>query len=164
MSFSAAERLANERSVGMGQAVVARGPTRLTAILGSCVAIALYSPKLRLGALGHVVLPRSNGGTAYPAKFADTAVPHMLSELKEQGVPPGALVAKIVGGACMFGSNSRLMDVGEANTQAAVEALDAANIQVTARDVAGTAGRRICLDLATGCLSISSPGHPPRTI
>lgn len=164
MIFSPAEKLMNELSVGMGQMVVARDPTRLTAILGSCVAISLYSPRLRLGALSHVVLPHSNGGTACPAKFADTAVPHMLSELREKGVKPGGLIAKLVGGACMFGNNSKFMDIGDANTRAAVEALDAADIQVTGRDVAGTAGRRICLDLGTGCLTIQSPGHPTRTI
>jgi chemotaxis protein CheD len=165
MIFCPAEELLKEAPVGMGQAVVAREPTRLTAILGSCVAVTLYAPRLRLGMISHVVLPYSNGNTVHhPAKFADTAVPHMLSVLKEHGIKPGGLIAKIVGGACMFGANSKFMDIGDSNARAAVQALEATNIPIAGRDVAGTVGRRICFDLSTGCLSVESPGHPLRTI
>lgn len=164
MTFCLTEELLKEAPVGMGQAVCARDPARLTAILGSCIAVTLYAPKLRLGMLSHVVLPHASSSTAYPAKFADTAVPHMLSVLKEHGVGPRGLIAKIVGGACMFGGNGKFMDIGRCNERAAVQALEAANIQVAQRDVAGTVGRRICFDLATGVLTVESPGYPSRTI
>jgi chemotaxis protein CheD len=158
------EELSKELSVGMGQAIIARQPTRLTAILGSCVAVALYAPKLRLGMLSHVVLPYANGETQYPAKFADTAVPYMLDALQEQGARSGNLVAKIVGGACMFGANSKFMDIGQSNAKAAIQALEAARIPVAEQEIAGNVGRRICFDLNTGVLTVESPGHPSRTI
>ena len=151
-------------AVGMGDAAFARAPTRLTAILGSCVAVALYDQTHRSGMLAHVVLPSANGGLAHPTKFADTAVPHMLSMLGPRGVKPGELTAKLVGGACMFGGAGRLMDIGRHNAEVASEALEAAGIQVTGRDIGGTVGRRICFDLATGVLTVESPGNPPRTI
>jgi chemotaxis protein CheD len=149
--------------VAMGQATMAGEPARLTMILGSCIAVALYSSQLRLGMLSHVVLPHSTGPTAYPAKFADTAVPYMLSVLQKRGVKPAGLVAKIAGGACMFG-NCKVMQIGEANIRAAVEALAAAAIPVAARDVGGTSGRRICFDLATGSLAVECIGHPSHAI
>lgn len=164
MTFCQTEELFNEAPVGMGQAVCAREPTRLTAILGSCIAVTLYAPRLRLGMLSHVVLPHANSSTTYPAKFADTAIPHMLSVLQEHGVRPSGLIAKVVGGACMFGGNGKFMDIGRCNARAAIQALEAADIQVTQRDVAGTVGRRVCFDLATGGLTVESPGHPSRTI
>ncbi len=74
-------------AVGMGQAICAAEPGRLTTIVGSCVAVTLYSRRRRLGMLGHVVLPKSRGGDDHPAKFADTAIPYMISILKREGVP-----------------------------------------------------------------------------
>ena len=74
-------------AVGMGLAVLAAAPARLTAVVGSCIGVTVYSPKLRLGMLSHVVLPHAKGRTAYPAKYADTAVDHMRSVLEGRGVP-----------------------------------------------------------------------------
>ncbi len=163
MVYSPAKDLSKEISVGMGQAVVTREPARLTAILGSCVAIALYAPKLRLGMLSHVVLPNCNGSSACPAKYADTVVPHMLSVMQEHGARPSELIAKVAGGACLFGGG-RFMDIGQSNARVAIAALEAANIRIAARDVAGTVGRRICFDLSTGALTVASPGNPSQTI
>ena len=95
-----------EVAVGMGQAVLALAPARLTTILGSCVAVTLYATRRRLGMLSHVVLPQAKGSTSNPAKFADTAVPNMLLTLKSQGLEPRDLTAKLVGGASMFGTGA----------------------------------------------------------
>ncbi len=149
--------------VGMGQAVFAREPTRLTTILGSCIAVTLYSPNLRLGMLSHVVLPQSNGAAGNPAKFADTAIPHMLATLQSQGAGPDELTAKIVGGACMFG-NAKSMPVGQTNIQAVVRALEVAKMPIIGCDLNGVSGRRICFDLATGCITVACAGCPPRII
>jgi chemotaxis protein CheD len=155
--------LIKEMPVGMGQAVATRSPARLTSILGSCVAIVMYAPKLQLGMLSHVVLPDSNGNLTAPAKFADTAVPYMISVLQERGARLGELIAKVTGGACMFGGG-RFMDIGESNARVAITVLEAARIPIVARDIAGTVGRRICFDLSTGGLTVESPGHPSRII
>jgi chemotaxis protein CheD len=153
----------NDVSVGMGQAVFARDPTRLTTILGSCVAVTLYSTRLQMGMLSHVVLPNSKGASDKPAKFADTAVPYMISTLRSQGIDPKTLSAKLVGGACMFGAGA-FTQVGENNVQAVVQALETAGIPITGRDFGGSCGRRICFDLGTGMISVDSVGHPSRTI
>lgn len=150
-------------AVGMGQAALAGEPTRLTTILGSCVAVTLYSPRRRMGMLAHVVLPLSKGSITSPAKYADTAVPYMLTTLRAEGIEPREMVAKIVGGACMFG-NGTCAQIGESNIQAAIQALEAAGLRVAARDVNGTSGRRICFDLADGSIAITSAGRPSQTI
>jgi chemotaxis protein CheD len=150
-------------AVGMGQAVFAAEPQRLTTILGSCVAVTLYSPRRRMGMLCHVVLPKSRENSDNPAKYADTAIPYMLSALRCEGVGPRELTAKLVGGACMFGDN-QLSRIGESNTQATVRALEEAGISIAARDAGGNCGRRICFDLATGIITVASVGRPARTI
>jgi chemotaxis protein CheD len=150
-------------TVGMGQAFVAEKPNRLTAVLGSCVGIALYHPRLQVGALAHVVLPDSSGRTAAEAKFADTAVPHMLKMLEKHGAFASGLVAKIAGGSCMFGTGGPLQ-IGDANIKAAMKILEELRIQIVGKDVGGSSGRRINFDPTTGNVIVESVGAQPRTI
>jgi chemotaxis protein CheD len=154
---------ANRATVGMGEVRLATAPSQLMTILGSCIAVTLYCPRLRMGMLSHVVLPRATATTSYPAKFADTAIPHMLSVLESHGARVDGLIAKIAGGACMFG-NCKSMQIGEANIQAATEVLTARGLRIAARDVGGNIGRRIGFDLATGSLTVECIGQPSRTI
>jgi chemotaxis protein CheD len=163
MATCTAHKTADHTAVGIGQAIVASEPTLLTTILGSCIAVAMYSPHRRFGMLSHVVLPHSSGTTVYPAKFADTAVPYMLSTLKDHGVKTSEIVAKIAGGACMFG-DGKFMQIGDANIRATTEALESAGIRISSQDVGGTLGRRICFNLATGLITVECIGHPSRTI
>jgi chemotaxis protein CheD len=163
MAILTATAPAEDIAVGMGAAVLAATPHRLTAILGSCIGVSVYCPKLHLGMLSHVVLPSSKGCATHPAKYADTAVAHMCSVLESRGVPSRGMVAKIAGGACMFG-NSVSMQIGEANVQATVAALQSAGVPLAARDVGGVIGRRIVFDLSSGSLTVESVGGRPRTL
>jgi chemotaxis protein CheD len=149
--------------VGMGQAVCAADPGRLTTVVGSCVAVTLYSPRRRLGMLGHIVLPQSRNTADHPAKYADTAIPYMLSTLSREGVIISELTAKIAGGACMFG-NGQFSRIGQNNVQAAIQALESAGMRVVGSDAGGNSGRRVCFDLATGVVTVTCVGQPARTI
>jgi chemotaxis protein CheD len=163
MTSSTAQHTADHVAVGIGQAAFAAAPTELTTILGSCIAVTLYSPRHRSGMLSHVVLPHSSGSTTYPAKFADTAVDYMLTELHNRGIRRDGLIAKMAGGACMFG-DGKFMQIGETNTQATIIALNEAGIRIVGQDVGGTVGRRICFVLATGDVTVESLGQPKQTI
>ncbi len=149
--------------VGMGQIVATAKPTCLTAILGSCVGVALYHPRRRVGALGHVVLPYANGRTAPPGKFADSAIPTMIQQLEQLGANRAGTVVKIAGGACMFGTSGPLQ-IGEANVEAVLKILAEAGARVTARDTGGTKGRRIAFRADTGELLVEIIGQPSRVL
>lgn len=151
------------QSVGMGQILLALAPGQLNAVLGSCVGIALYHRRLKLGALAHVVLPDSTGRPGVPGKFADTAVPHMVQQLEAKGAMRSQLVVRIAGGACMFGVGGPLQ-IGDANIEAVTKALNAMGLRVQAQDVGGTKGRRVTLDCATGQLLVQIVGESPRTL
>lgn len=150
-------------AVNMGQITAARGPSRLKAIVGSCIGVAIYHSRLQTGVLGHVVLPESSGQNGSPGKFADTAVPHMLELLKKMGVPPAGLVAKIAGGASMFAASGS-MEVGMHNVEAVSRALETAMIRITGTDVGGTKGRRLTFHCSKGELVIEIVGKPLRTL
>jgi chemotaxis protein CheD len=163
MAFGTTTELVENKAVGMGQIAVAQAPARLTSVLGSCVGVAMYHPRMHLGCLAHVVLPRASGSVAAPGKFADSAVPHMLQLLEKQGANRGGLVVKICGGACMFNTTGPLQ-IGDANIEAVTAVLQAAGLHIAARDVGGTAGRRVALDCSTGQLTVDTAGSHSRIL
>jgi chemotaxis protein CheD len=160
MSAPAALENLEKTNVGMGQVVVARKPAHLAAILGSCIGVAIHHSRNGVGVLGHVVLPRAEGRVGAPGKFADTAIPYMLEMLRRAGVGPGGLVARIAGGANMFGSAGPLQ-VGEANAEEVIRALALARIPLAGKHVGGQKGRRTVFDCGTGNLTIEIIGAAP---
>jgi len=163
MASATANDIRTEAAVGMGQVGLARAPQRLKSVLGSCVGVALYHAETRAGVLAHVVLPDSSGRKDVPGKFADTAIPHMLALLEKAGAGRRGLVAKIAGGANMFGHNGPLQ-IGDANVLAVSQALEKLGIRLVAKDVGGTAGRRATLDCSTGNFVVEIMGKAPRIL
>lgn len=151
------------KSVGMGQIELGQRSGRLTAVLGSCVGLVLCQPRLQIAALAHIVLPQSGGRDGPPGKFADTAVPAMLSLFERHGAGRSGLVAKIAGGACMFGTGGP-MQIGDSNIAAVIEALRKSGIAVSAQDVGGNSGRRVSVDCADGRVTVEAVGRPPKAL
>lgn len=149
--------------VGMGQIVATAKPASLTAILGSCVGVALYHPRRRVGALAHVVLPSSNGRSATAGKFADSAIPSMIQQLESLGANRAGLTVKIAGGACMFNTSGPLQ-IGDANVEAVTKILAEAGMRVAAHDTGGTKGRRVAFRTDTGEMLVEIIGQPPRVL
>ena len=150
-------------SVGMGQIGTSSDATRLSAVLGSCVGVAVYHRRLFIAALSHVVLPDSSGREAAPGKFADTAVPRMVEMLQKEGAPVSGLVAKIAGGACMFGATGP-MQIGLANAEAVREQLKAFHIPLLGEDIGGTKGRRVIFECKAGTLTVEIAGTKPKVL
>jgi len=157
--FATLERTTSAIHVGMGQAAVAPPGGALQSVLGSCIGLALYHPRLKRSALAHVVLPNSHGNGACPGKFADTAVPHLLALLAAVGIPSAGLVAKIAGAASMFG-NTGSIQIGESNIAAVKAALQKARVSLAGEDVGGGKGRRMRIESDTGQVKVELVGRP----
>ena len=71
----------SELIVGISDLKVSNNPgdVLVTYALGSCIGVAVYDPKARVGGLLHFMLPDSsldaNKAKATPAMFADTGIP-----------------------------------------------------------------------------------------
>ncbi|MBN1590503.1 MAG: chemotaxis protein CheD [Pirellulales bacterium] len=163
MVFSTVLKTKTDKHVGMGQIALGCGPTHLTAVLGSCVAVALHGAKQEIGVLGHVILAHSSGRNSPPGKFADTAIPEMLRMMDNANVPRGEIVARLAGGANIFGRSGPLQ-IGDANIEAVTQLLKDVGIPVKAQDVGGSKGRRVSLDCQTGSLTIEMAGNPARVL
>ena len=141
---------------------VRRGDEIIATIgLGSCVAIALYDKDTRTGGLAHILLPSMamSRETSNPAKFPETIVPIMLAEMRALGVKSSTrIVAKIAGGASMFGQlvNGTGINVGERNIAATRDALAKAGIPILAEDTGLDYGRSVYFHLADGRVEVRS--------
>jgi chemotaxis protein CheD len=137
----------------------------VTVGLGSCVAIALHDALARIGGLAHVLLPQVIGqGEPNRAKFASTAVPLLIEDMRALGAS-GPFVAKLAGGASLFGPLMAIGGtVGARNIEAARAALEHARVPVIGEDVGGVAGRTVILDVATGTLLVTTVRGGERAI
>ena len=115
--------------VGMADLKVCTYPDSLTTLgLGSCVGIALYDSVTKVTGLAHIMLPDSTKITKNEniAKFADTGIAETLRLMLLQGANRKRIVAKIAGGADMFGGanvSKSTFRVGASNIEAAKENL-----------------------------------------
>lgn len=155
--------------VGMADLKLAKTPDKLmTAGLGSCIGICIYDKGLKIGCLAHIMLPSSlqAKNPQNKAKFADTAIELVLSEMQRQGADKNSLLAKITGGAQMFkfSGESDIMKIGERNSIAVEENLRKHRIKILARDTGGNYGRTITFDPGTGELLVRTIGHGERII
>jgi chemotaxis protein CheD len=142
----------------MARWAVAAAPTKIRTLLGSCVGVVLYDRQAKVGGVAHVLLPDSRGATDHPGKYADTAIPALLADLRKLS-PYVRPVAKLVGGASMFAVNSGSAPaIGQSNREAVESLLGRLGITIIARDLGGEAGRRLTLDTATGVVAIRVAG------
>ena len=147
--------------VGMADYKIGRNPDSLiTYGLGSCVGIALFDSVNKVGGLAHIMLPDSTQArnAENPAKFANTALPLMLSEMLKIGVVKSRITAKIAGGAQMFtfANATDVMRVGERNTEAVKTILKSRDIRIIAEDTGGNYGRTVELKLDTGIYRVKT--------
>jgi chemotaxis protein CheD len=150
-------------SLPMGEIAVARSSGVLRTLLGSCLGLALYDRRFKVGGLGHIVLPSSQGRAEHPGnlpgKFADTAVPAIIRQMQELACEERLkLCAKIAGGANMFTSVDSSNTIGMQNVQAIERLLDNLGIPIIGRHCGGEQGRRMMLDTATGIVTIDIVG------
>ena len=148
--------------VGMADLKVAKSPDILTTLgLGSCVGVTLYDKTRKIGGMAHCMLPTYKGFEGQNiAKFADSAIIELINQLARLGVARNMLVAKIAGGAHMFGrtQNNDMLKIGERNAAASTAILKQLGIPIIANDTGGTHGRTIELNMDTGALKIRTVG------
>jgi chemotaxis protein CheD len=152
---------ASETMVRMGELAVSSvpGDVLVSLGLGSCIGLALLDRRMGIAGLAHVVLPQSQGhADAKSRKFADLAVPELVSEMEALGARRVRLEAVLVGGASMFAVSTASLEVGQRNEAVVRELLEAARIPVRADATGGSRGRTIRVDVSTGEVTYREAG------
>lgn len=149
-------------TVGIADMKMAQGSGILiTYALGSCIGLCFHDPRLRLGALLHVMLPLNmETGRKNPLKYADTGIRETLRQLEKKGASRSRLTVKIAGGAKMFEVNGgNLGNIGQRNIDSVHTILRQEGIQLLAEDVGGKMARTLLFDVASGQGCIRSYGR-----
>jgi len=153
----------NEIKVGISDLNVSLSPDKLITVgLGSCVGIAIYDKVIGIGGLAHIMLPDSLqfNKITNEIKFADLAIPILVTQMIKKGAFLRNMKAKIAGGASMFNFSDKsiVMDIGNRNSIAVKNALKILAIPILAEDIGGNKGRTLIFDTANGVLSIRTVG------
>ena len=111
----------------------------ITYALGSCIGLCFHDPKLRLGALLHIMLPLN----------------------MEAGRTRSRMTVKIAGGAKMFeiAGGSGLGNIGQRNIASVNAILKRENIRLLAENVGGKVARTLLFDVGSGQGCIRSYGQ-----
>ena len=138
-----------------GHMVVSREPCRVTTVLGSCVAVALWDPSSGIGGVNHFLLPQGSDS----ARFGNVAVRTLIREVVAAGGRRRLLQAKLFGGACVLrafkgvGSGTHL---GQKNVEVARQILIEEGIPVIAEDVEGDRRRKLIFQTHDGAAWVRS--------
>lgn len=149
--------------VGVADMAVSNDPGAelVTYSLGSCLGITIYDPLKYIGGLLHLMLPDSNidpvkSGTM-PSMFVDTGVPRLFHAAYNLGAERSRLVIKVAGGAQLFDSTG-IFNIGTRNAEAFKKLIAQQGLLIQASDTGGLISRTLRFDLATGDVTIKSPG------
>jgi len=142
-----------------GELYLARTPAILRTILGSCIGVTFWSPRLGAGALCHGVMPRCPPGFPPPSRpsegyrYVDFSIRCLARQFDAIGATRRELEVKVFGGADVLPvgeSPGARPTVGAQNCRAALEALAEEGFTVAASDLGGSRGRRIHFHTGTG--------------
>ena len=144
------ERIAHTIGPG-GWAVEISRP--IATLLGSCVAVCLWDPILKLGGMNHFMLPRSarpNAPNDLDALLCgDFAMETLLNGMLARGAHRYRLQAKAFGGGAVVPGLSHTQ-IGQQNAEFARQWLLRENIPLVASDFLGRWSRKLILDPTTG--------------
>jgi chemotaxis protein CheD len=141
-----------------GEMVLAREPTILATILGSCIGVTFWCARLGVGALCHSILPtypRRPAGKIRDTvgyRYVDFCVRSLASQFDSLGALRTEVQVKIFGG-----SDVNFVDhagarptVGRQNSEAAIQVLAEEGYVALASSVGGTFGRKIRFNTGNG--------------
>lgn len=142
-----------------GDCFVGARPTVVSTVLGSCVAVTLFSARLCMGAICHAFLPsmdprgEARGDEPQACRFVDSALARMFLAMERLGAASRSLEIKVFGGASGYATglvvNSSL-SIGPKNVEAVDQDLARRGLTAKARDTGGAKGRKLFFLTSTG--------------
>lgn len=132
--------------------------TRIRTLLGSCVSITMWHPRLRIGGMCHFMLPERGVracADGLDGRYAGDAIALFLRELRAAHTRPQDYQVKLFGGGRMFRSRHAAgapaaLDVGTRNVEAARMLLRTHGFRVRAAHVEGEGHRNLIFDIGSG--------------
>lgn len=137
--------------------------TRIRTLLGSCVAITIWHPKLHIGGMCHYMLPRrpSHKTTSdLDGRYAEDVMQMFMQELKKSKTKPSEYTAKLFGGGNMFtqiNKSTSHTSISKQNIDFGRTVMAQYGFSVHAEDMGGAGHRNIIFDLWSGDVWVRRP-------
>jgi len=147
--------------VGISELKVSNNPddVLVTFALGSCIAVAVYDPLVKVGGLLHYMLPDSTldpqKAQNQPGMFADTGIPLLFRSCYLLGGQKKRMVVKVAGGARIL-DDTNFFRIGQKNITALRKIFWKNNVMIEAEDTGSNYNRTVRLDLSNGKFLIKS--------
>jgi chemotaxis protein CheD len=143
-----------------GDICISDKPALISTLLGSCVAVTMFSRRLGAGAICHGLLPSCKGQKPCQcdeycregARYVDCSIMRMLGWFMGNGVAREEIDVKVFGGSDMLGvtEGTTKATVGRQNIAIAFRVIEKEKLRVSASDVGGPRGRKIIFSSVTG--------------
>ena len=142
-----------------GELFTGRQTTMVETLLGSCVAVTMYSSRCGVGAVCHGMLPACpsvqpcRSGCPDGTRYVDCSIRRMLTWFTTQGILHSEIEVKIFGGSDMFPvstGESKRPGVGRQNIAMPLQVLEQDGLAPVATDLGDHRGRKIYFKTDTG--------------
>lgn len=134
----------------------------ITYALGSCIAVAVYDPARKAGALLHIILPESQlnpeKARQNPWMFADTGIPKLFERFASMGGDRRRAIVRLAGGSQVMDQNG-VFNIGKRNHLAVKKMLWQVGVLIQAEAVGGEVSRTVRLELDRGGFYVREGGR-----
>jgi len=149
--------------VGVSDMVISNNPeaTLVTYSLGSCIGVAIYDPKVKVGGMLHFMLPDSSldpeKAQKNPYMFADTGIPLLFKDAYKLGAQKNRMQVVVVGGAQVT-KGKDFFNIGKRNFLALRKIFWKNNVMVSFKSVGGSENRTLRLEVKDGSTWLKESG------
>lgn len=151
-----------------GEMFLAREPTIIRTLLGSCVGVSFFSRRMGIGALCHAMLPKCPEGALRDLRpevgyrYVDFAIRDLARKFDALGAHRAEVQIKLFGGADVLLAGpevSTRATIGSLNCETALEVLRTEGFQVAASSLRGKSGLNIHFNTGNGEIRLRRLKH-----
>lgn len=148
-----------QRHLRPGELLITQEPQWVITLLGSCVAVTMFSARFHLAAICHAMLPQPRGKDTSESnprelgRYLSHAIPAMAERFSHLGLQPVEVDVKMFGGGNVIDMGGNPHDdhwIGSDNIATAQQLLRVARFHIKAQNVGGTCGCKIMFNTGTG--------------
>lgn len=138
-----------------GQYYVTAQNEIITTVLGSCISVCVYDPRLKVGGMNHFMLPNSDNDDSNVLsksfRYGDVAMERLVNDLLRNGSDKSNLVFKAFGGGQII---RRLTAIGQRNISFLHKFLMLEGYKLTASDLGGPHPRKLIFFPQSGLVRV----------